>query len=103
MALELPAPFPSGIGASLRFYETGTATADFDDNKWSFTQPSDDTAQAWSQGIRIRATGAALEFSFDGTNVHGAVASGATVEYYERHEGCIYVRGVGATFFVEAW
>lgn len=103
MALTLPPPLPDGISPSLRFYITATATANFADRGYSFTHPTDATKQAWSQGIRIRATVADLEISFDGTNVHGRVASGATAEYYDRHEGGIYVRGTGSVFFLEAW
>jgi len=60
-------------------------------------------AAIWSQAIRVVNTSAAdLEFSFDGTNVHGKVGAGKEVIYRERYEAGICVRGNG-TFWVEAW
>ena len=59
--------------------------------------------QAWSKGIRIKsAAGGYVEFSFDGTNVHGKVSDGAEAEYLDRYEPGIAIRGSGA-FVVEAW
>lgn len=97
-----PLPLPSGI-YSLRFYETGTATADFTDNQWAFTHPDGSGNQAWSHGIRIvAAAGAALAITFDGVNTHATVASGETVEYLDRCEAGIAVSGSG-DFQIEAW
>ena len=96
---------------SLRFYRTGTATANFADNKWPFSRPEDDALpmasrrQGWSRGIRIQVSdtaGDSLEYSFDGTNVHGHLDPGESDVYFERTEGGIAVRGVG-TFWIEAW
>lgn len=101
-----PAPLPSNY-KSLRFYETGTGTANFADNKWAFERPDPaDPAypeQGWSGTIRVRAIAANVEISFDGVNVHGFVLAGTVSEYYHRTEGGISVRGVGSTFHVEAW
>lgn len=105
LAPTFPAPLPSNI-KSLRFYKTGTLTANFADNKWAFERPDPaDPAQpeqGWSYHLRIVVTGGDLEFSFDGTNVHGTVLSGKEGMYQKRHEGGIAVRGTG-TFYVEAW
>lgn len=60
-------------------------------------------ALIWAQAILVRAEGAALEFSFDGVNVHGRLASGQERIYRDRYEAGIAVRGVGATFYIEAW
>lgn len=59
----------------------------------------------WSMGIRILNTGANdLQFSFDGTNVHGVVQSGKEVIYNWRHEAGIALKStVATTFVVEAW
>jgi len=106
----IPPTFPPSLPQnlkSLRFYRTGALTANFVDNKWAFERPDPvDPAvpeQGWSYHLRIVVTGGDLEFSFDGTNVHGKVL-GATGEglYQKRHEGGIAVRGTG-TFYVEAW
>ncbi len=126
MTLLPPPPPPNGL-YSLRFYKTGSATASFADNQWYFTLPyhlnqgrdavgtpfaagsvfsgsnGDIATQAWSKAMRITATGADLQYSFDGTTVHGTVIASTTGEYVDRHEGGIYVRGVGATFEIEAW
>ena len=102
----LPPPLPSNI-KSIRFYETGASTANFDDNKFSFVRinPKDpaEPEQAWCTGLCIRAITANVEFSFDGVNVHGFVLAGTQNTYWDRHEGGVYIRGVGATFHVEAW
>jgi len=101
-----PAPNPPNI-KSLRFYQTGVATANFTDNKWAFVRidPVDVGVpeQAWSYSIQVRAVTANVEISFDGTNVHGLILAGTQSTYEKRHEGGISVRGVGATFYVEAW
>lgn len=101
-----PAQFPQNV-KSIRFYETGAATANFSDNKWAFQRvdPADPSVpeQGWSYTIQITAVTANVEFSFDGTNVHGIVLAGETKQYQKRHEGGIAVRGAGATFYVEAW
>ena len=102
MAQTFPAPLPSGI-YSLRFYQTGTGTAAFSGNQFAFEHPDGSGNRAWSNNIRIKATGVDVEFSFDGTNVHGKVTAGTEVIYNERHEGGIAVRGNGATFLIEAW
>ena len=101
MAL-FPLPAPSGI-YSLRFYQTGTATANYTDNQWQFTLPDDATKQGWSKGIRIvAATGASLTYSFDGTNTHGTLGSAETVMYLDRYEAGITIKGSG-NFQIEAW
>jgi hypothetical protein len=57
----------------------------------------------WSTAIRISNTGAAaLEFSFDGTNVHGSVPAGEIREYTSRIEAGVAVRGL-TDFEIEAW
>jgi hypothetical protein len=56
--------------------------------------------------MRITNTGANdLEFSFDGTNVHGIVLAGQSADFSNRREAAIAVRGVGGntTFVIEAW
>ncbi len=101
-----PAPFPNGV-KPIRFYQTGSATANFADNKWPFLRvdPANPAApeQGWAGDIAVRAVGANVEISFDGVNVHGLVLSGTQTIYQHRFEGGISVRGVGATFYVEAW
>ena len=64
------------------------------------------TLTGWSHGIRIcndDGAAIALEYSFDGTNVHGKLLAGEKVVYYPRHEAGISVRGAGAVFRIEAW
>jgi hypothetical protein len=119
---------------SIRFYKTGTATANFSDNAYLFAQTtganpytplpvvapgslatvdvqnpsgtgrtgSDPIAAIWSQSLRITAVGGDIEYTFDGTNVHGKVLSGQVATYRNRFEAGIAVRGAG-TFHVEAW
>lgn len=96
---------PTSIGKSLRFYQTGTATANFVDSQWLFTTttPSGVSGQGFSRGMRITALTAALEISFDGVNVHDKVAIGATVVYQDRCEGYIAVRGATSVFTISAW
>lgn len=60
-------------------------------------------AQIWSGNIRITATTQSLEFSFDGTNVHGLVKAGESVIYRQRYEAGIAVRGNLSVFTIEAW
>ena len=78
---EYPPPFPSNY-KSLRFYATGTPTANFVDNQFSFERPDpkdpSEPEQGFSQSIRIVATSGNIEYSFDGTNVHGFVPGIAT-------------------------
>ena len=69
------------------------------------TQPSA-KAYIWADTIRIENTGAnPLEFSFDGTNVHGIVAAGEYKVYGGRREAAISVRGPSGNtdFIIEAW
>lgn len=61
------------------------------------------SAQIWSSRIRICATGGTLEFTFDGTHVHGQVLSGESFYYTQRFESGISVRGAGVTYRIEAW
>jgi hypothetical protein len=146
-------PFPDGwpprIGsgrASIRFYQTGTATANFEDNSYLFVDgaganpytplpvvnPGDDASRfptpaatvvptvpagtgqndpdspkpmIWSTILRVTNTGGnPLEFSFDGTNVHGEVPAGEYRDYSSRVEAGIAIRSaLGATFVIEAW
>lgn len=142
-----PPRAPSGV-RSIRFYVTGTATANFNDNAWLFADdvgannytplpevkpgstaavvvpPSpwgagapkgnpdpaagpilaQPPAMLWCRGIRIvNAGGGTLEFSFDGTNIHGVIPANTTQEYFDRFEAGICVRGASAVFHVEAW
>jgi len=105
LAPTYPPPLPSNT-KSIRFYATGTATGVFSGNEFAFERidPADPAVpeQGWSYTIQITATTANIEFSFDGTNVHGIVLAGKTNQYQKRHEGGIAVRGSG-TFYVEAW
>lgn len=102
MATIFPLPAPNGI-YSLRFYETGTATANYEDNQWAFELPDGSGAQAWCHGIRIVAgAGSSLTFTFDGVNDHGQLSSGEDVMYLDRYEAGIAVKGSG-TFQIEAW
>jgi hypothetical protein len=106
LAPAFPAQLPSGV-KSIRFYATGVATANFVDSQFAFQRvdPADPAVpeQAWSSKIKVIAIGANVQISFDGTNVHGFVLAGTSGEYDHRHEGGIAVRGVGATFHIEAW
>lgn len=99
-----PPPIASGM-YSLRFAETGTTTANFSDNAFLFVLPDGSGNQAWSQGLRIVATTADIEFSFDGSTVHGKVPAGNEYFYFDRHEGGIAIRGAGGNgaFELEAW
>jgi hypothetical protein len=61
----------------------------------------------WSGNIRLCNDGSGeLEYSFDGTNVHGRLKSGEIFMYRNRYEAGIAVRGVSTatpTFRIEAW
>lgn len=124
-------PRPASGRPSIRFYATGTATADFADNAFMFIDgaganpftplpevtggstvvprnagtgvSSDGTlAQLWAQTIRVVSSGD-VEISFDGTNVHGKIlTAGGDVIYRNRFESGIAIRGAG-TFTIEAW
>lgn len=71
------------------------------------SRPGEAKAMIWSQEIRITHTGGAgsLEFSFDGTNVHGVVTSTDPVLLMSRAEAGVAIRGSGGTptFRIEAW
>jgi hypothetical protein len=60
-------------------------------------------SQAWSKGMSISAVGANLFVSFDGVNDHACVLSGTTVEFLDRYEAGIAVRGSGATYYLSIW
>jgi hypothetical protein len=93
-------PNPAGTGEN---YLTDDPTLPI--GQGYLTQPSI-KAYIWAEEIRIVNTGANdLEFSFDGTNVHGLVPAGTIREYRDRREAAIAVRGVGGntTFVLEAW
>jgi hypothetical protein len=140
-------PFPEGwpprTGSgrkSIRFYQTGTATADFADNGYLFVDgtgantyiplpvvpPGSSAAvdvsappigtgendvgapkaMIFANTISIHNTGGtnALEFSFDGTDVHGTVPANTHRIYRNRLEAGIAIRSAsGTTFVVEAW
>jgi hypothetical protein len=100
--MAFPTPFADNV-YSLRVYETAAATANFVDNEIEFFHPEKTEDVAWSQAIRVVATTADIEISFDGTNVHGKIVAGTEVIYWDRHESGIAIRGVGATFLLEAW
>jgi hypothetical protein len=115
LAPAYPPPFPSDV-KSLRFYETGNATADFGDNEFAFERPDPkdpaEPEQAWANSIRIRAvdvipaSNAELEVSFDGTNVHAIIPANDAKVFEWRHVGGIAVRNAAAavaTFHIEAW
>ena len=100
--MAFPGPTADNV-YSLRAYETGTATANFADTQFEFMHPTKTDEAAWSQAIRIVATVADLEFSFDGVNVHGKVTAGTEVIYWDRHESGIAFRGNTSVFVLEAW
>lgn len=57
----------------------------------------------WAKVIRITNLGGApLNFSFDGTNVHGVVEANAEHTYWDRYEAGIALQG-STHFVVEAW
>lgn len=84
----------------------GTGAAPQDANL-SQTDPSKQAlpkAAVWSGSIRIcNDGGGTLEFSFDGTTVHGKLLANETVIYRDRIESGIAVRGLGVTYRIEAW
>lgn len=47
--------------------------------------------------------GSPIEFSFDGTNVHGVVPGNSYRQYTDRREAGIALRGAGMAFRLEAW
>jgi hypothetical protein len=100
-----PAPFPDNI-KSLRFYATGTLTAAYSGNQFSFERPDPkipaEPEQGWCTQILVRAVGGDLNISFDGVTDHGFVPSGTDTLYFDRYEGGISVKGTG-TFHIEAW
>ena len=60
--------------------------------------------QVWCGNIRIcnDSTTVPLEFTFDGTNIHGRLLKGEQIIYRDRWESGVAVRGGGA-FRIEAW
>jgi len=62
-------------------------------------------AMIWANTLRIFNDDASveLEFSFDGTNVHGKIPPQSHIVYRNRYEAGIAVRGNGADFRIEAW
>lgn len=140
---EWPPRPPSGV-RSIRFFKSGTGTANFADNAYmfldaantftpgpyvppgggpngtSFTNPLMPTGTGsqsvslgltnpvppmlWSGTIRLCNDGAGpLEYSFDGTAIHGRLLAGEEFVYRNRHEAGIALRGAGIAFRVEAW
>jgi len=73
------------------------------------TQQQVNYHQLWANSIRIYNEGPnAIEFSFDGVNVHGYIAVGQAVTYKDRYEAGISIRRIGAAgvaniVHVEAW
>lgn len=146
--MAFPAAWPPRVASntrSIRFFTSGTATANFSDNAFLFidgagantftpvpnvpygsnTPVADPLTPAgtgaatvasamvggpapliWSYAIRVFNDGnSTLEFSFDGTNVHGRLLTGEEMTYNKRHEAGIAVRSIGGTptFRIEAW
>lgn len=64
--------------------------------------PDNPYPMIWCDTLRITAVAGDIQFSFDGTNVHGVVLSGTSAVYRSRSESGIAVRGTG-TYHVEAW
>ena len=63
-------------------------------------------ANLWVQTLRISNTGAGdLDFSFDGTNIQGRLATGETATYRNRFEAGIALKHTTATtsWTVEGW
>lgn len=94
-----PPPFPTNV-KSLRFYETGENTADFSDRSFVFVRPDPkdpaEPEQGWASSVRIRAIDTAIEWSFDGTTVHGEVPANDSELLWSLYEGGIAIRGTGA-------
>jgi hypothetical protein len=71
------------------------------------TQVQANYPQIWSGAIRIYNAGVGdLEYSFDGTNVHGYIAANQSEIFPNRFEAGICVRGVSGatpTVHIEAW
>lgn len=69
-----------------------------------FAQQAQPKPVIWCSSLRICNDGVGdLEFSFDGTIVHGVVKSGEKLEYRNRYEGGISVRGAGLVYRIESW
>jgi len=100
--MSFPGPAPDNV-YSVRLAAVGTGTALFSANEFEFFHPVRTEEQVWSQGIKIKAISGAIEFSFDGTDIHGRVAAGETVIFYDRHESAIAIRGATSTFELEVW
>jgi hypothetical protein len=102
-----PAPYvPAGssvqFNAPLAPTGTGGGPAGSDPSQ----APPTVSPMLWSGNVRVCNDGSGdLEFSFDGTNVHGRLKSGEQFQYRNRYEAGIAIRGVSATplFRVEAW
>lgn len=78
-------------GASTVPYNGGVVLVDYDG------------VYKWSKGMKVFSTsGGYVEISFDGVNIHGRVDDGAVVEYLDRYEPGVAVRGSG-NFVIEAW
>jgi hypothetical protein len=137
--VAFPANWPPRVATgvrSIRFYTTGTATANFADSAFLFgdsasantyvplpvVMPGSNTVvnvpnsagtgqnnsdlapMIWAQTIRLcNDGGGSLEYSFDGTNIHGKLLANESVVYRNRFEAGITVRGAGVTFRIEAW
>lgn len=145
--MAFPDAWPPRVATSvrsIRFFTSGTATANFSDRAFMFLDASNvmtpmpyvppgggpsgtnfvapitptgtgsqsvsmgitTTAkpQLWSGNIRVcNDGGAPLEFSFDGTAIHGRVLPGEQLSYRNRYEAGIAVRGAGVAFRIEAW
>lgn len=100
--MAFPGPAPDNI-YSIRLAVASTGTALFSDNEFEFFHPVRTDEQVWSQAIKIKAISGAIEFSFDGVEIHGRVAGGETVIFWERHESAIAIRGATSTFELEVW
>ncbi len=75
--------------------------------QWTQADQAVPLPQIWPCTIMVVNNGAAaIEISFDGTNIHGRVKSGESRTYRERFESGISLRGVGGAavaYWVEAW
>lgn len=138
-------PRPAGNTRSIRFFQSGIATANFPDNAYLFIDgvsadtftktpvvaPGSLTPVAFGDGTKsggpagasdnldpttkpmlwantivvYNDSGAILEISFDGTNVHDRILAAETPSYHlyrNRHEAGIAIKGAGA-FRIAAW
>lgn len=87
-------PYGSGSAVSNPLTPTGTGN----------TQAPVIYPQIWAGTIRVYNDGSApLEFSFDGTDIHGRLLGGEVFSYRNRFEAGIALRGNGVAFRVEAW